>query len=171
MIRLFEILAANIYKATILQNKKDVRQLELTYDWQAGTNYQIEVKKGALLDVFGQENETFLQSFMTMSKQNYGNIIIHNKLTRDNFFLLQILNEKGQKIYQKNISLNDLDKTITVSNLPSGYYKILVVEDLNQNGRWDTGNYLLHRQAEKIYTFGDKVFLKPGWDADIDISL
>jgi uncharacterized protein (DUF2141 family) len=170
-IRLLEDTALKEVKATILQNKKDVRQLELTYDWQAGTNYQIEVKKGALLDVFGQENETFLQSFMTMSKQNYGNIIIHNKLTRDNFFLLQILNEKGQKIYQKNISLNDLDKTITVSNLPSGYYKILVVEDLNQNGRWDTGNYLLHRQAEKIYTFGDKVFLKPGWDADIDVSL
>ncbi len=170
-IKLLEDTTLLAVNATFTLDKKDSRRLEINYKWTPGMAYQIAISKGAVVDVFGVENEDISETFKIMTKENYGSIIIHNKLAKDNNFLLKILNEKDQIIYQNYVSMNDKSKTIIFSNLPSGYYKISVIEDTNRNKKWDSGNYILHRQAEKIYTFGDKVFLKPGWDADIDIVL
>jgi hypothetical protein len=101
----------------------------------------------------------------------YGNIILHNSIEKNKPYLLQIWNEKGQNIFQNYISSLDKNKTITIPNLISGNYRVVVVEDNNLNKKWDAGRYILHQQPEKIYSFGDKVFLKPGWDLDIDIKL
>ena len=153
------------------QNPKDKRALTFFYKWKPGMQYKIILKDGAIQDLFGSENEELKQPFKTANMVEYGNIILHNNIQKDKPFLLQIWNEKGQNIYQNYISSLDINKTITIPNLISGNYRIVVVEDNNLNKKWDSGKYILHLQPEKIYSFGDKIFLKPGWDLDIDIKL
>jgi hypothetical protein len=129
------------------------------------------LKKGAIRDQFNSENEELKQTFKTANLVEYGNIILHNNIQKDKPYLLQIWSEKGQNIYQNEVNSSDINKTITIPNLITGNYRIVVVEDNNLNKKWDAGRYMLHQQPEKVYSFGDKIFLKPGWDLDIDIKL
>ncbi len=170
-IEVLEDTSSTLVNFSYNQNPKDKRSLAFFYNWKPGMQYQIVLKDGAIQDLFGSKNEDLKQSFKTASMIEYGNIILHNSIEKDKPYLLQIWNEKGQNIYQNYISSLDKNKTTTIPNLMSGNYRIVVVEDNNLNKKWDSGRYILHQQPEKIYSFGDKIFLKPGWDLDIDIKL
>jgi hypothetical protein len=41
-----------------------------------------------------------------------------------------------------------------------GTYTIRAIEDKNQNGSWDIGNYLLREKPEKIYFMETKIKIK-----------
>jgi hypothetical protein len=56
-------------------------------------------------------------------------------------------------------------------SLRPGNYSLKLVEDMNNNGRWDTGNYLEHRQPEKIYNYAEEIVLRANWDLDIEMTV
>lgn len=170
-IQIFEDTNAAVVNVNSSQNPKDKRTLTFYYKWKPATQYNLVLKKGAIRDQFNSENEELKQTFKTANLVEYGNIILHNNIQKDKPYLLQIWSEKGQNIYQNEVNSSDINKTITIPNLITGNYRIVVVEDNNLNKKWDAGRYMLHQQPEKVYSFGDKIFLKPGWDLDIDIKL
>jgi hypothetical protein len=52
-----------------------------------------------------------------------------------------------------------------------GAYTLRVIEDLNHNNRWDTGNYWLHLQPEKIYNYNDQINLRENWDLEVEMNV
>ena len=46
---------------------------------------------------------------------------------------------------------------------PGSYYMRLVV-DRNENGKFDTGNYLEGRQPEEVFYFPEEISLRANWD-------
>jgi hypothetical protein len=42
--------------------------------------------------------------------------------------------------------------------------------DNNNNGTWDTGNYLLKKQPEQAITIPQKLTVRADWDNERDIS-
>lgn len=63
------------------------------------------------------------------------------------------------------------EKKISIPNVPAGSYKITAIEDANNNGEWDTGNFAQKIQAEKVITFKETHALKGGWDMEIEVKL
>lgn len=55
--------------------------------------------------------------------------------------------------------------------LPPGKYELVIITDVNRNGRWDTGNYAQRRQPEPIIT-KELEALRANWDVEamLDIS-
>jgi len=40
------------------------------------------------------------------------------------------------------------------------------IYDVNGNGKWDTGNYLEHRQPERVFFYDRPVELRSNWDVE-----
>ena len=60
---------------------------------------------------------------------------------------------------------------LVYKNLVPGNYKIKVVEDLNKNGKWDTGNYKKKRQPEPIYYFEKPIQIRGYWDLEEEFRI
>ena len=62
------------------------------------------------------------------------------------------------------------EQTFEFSNLPAGKYELLIVEDRNENGKWDTGNYLDFIQPEpRIRKILEP--LRENWDLNVNLQL
>ncbi len=59
---------------------------------------------------------------------------------------------EDQRVIQNNTWSQITTIHTTYNFLPPSNYSIQIVEDNNNNGRWDSGAYLQHRQPEKIMT-------------------
>ena len=169
-----------VYEDTVLLNaekyqlavdQKDKTRVILKYAFHSNRNYKIVFKRAAILDNWELFNDELTKSFITNNDENYGSIIINNVISSNKNYLLKITDVSNTIIYSNWIKSSDTNKKIQIKNLPSGTYKVIVIEDDNNNNKWDTGNYLLKIQAEKIYSINSNLGLKPGWDAEVDIKL
>ncbi len=50
-------------------------------------------------------------------------------------------------------------------------YRFRIIEDKNGNGKWDTGSYLSHEQAEKIIYYLQKINVRANWDVEMEWSV
>ena len=56
---------------------------------------------------------------------------------------------------------------VRAADIPNPPVRLRVIEDLNNNDRWDTGDYWKHLQPEKIYNYNDQITLRANWDLEI----
>jgi hypothetical protein len=52
-----------------------------------------------------------------------------------------------------------------------GVYRLKIIVDENQNGKWDTGNYLKHIQPEKVFYNPTKINIRANWDIETDWNI
>ena len=71
-----------------------------------------------------------------------------------NHFIAELLNEKNAVVQTDSMQFN---KKINYNNLLPGKYRLRIIVDENDNGRWDSGNYLQRKQPEKVI-YSDKTF-------------
>lgn len=63
------------------------------------------------------------------------------------------------------IDINKLEMAASKLRAIAHPMRIAII-DCNNNGKWDTGNYLLKRQAEKIKDFKNILDLGPNWEME-----
>ena len=64
----------------------------------------------------------------------------------------------------------------TINYVPTGDMRIRIVEDLNGNGRWDSGNLVERRQSERAELYKneqeDELFtMKAGWEFEFSLDM
>jgi hypothetical protein len=64
-----------------------------------------------------------------------------------------------------------LPKETQIRYLKPGNYQFKVIEDINNNGVWDTGNYSQKIQPEPIYYDKTVISIKAYWDIEQSISI
>lgn len=137
----------------------------ITSKFEEDLSYQATILPGGLEDIYNRKNDTINLFFNTIPPNQYGNLILHyKKRNNESQHIIQLIQE-GKIINQTIIS--ELEQTLEYKNLNPGNYQLKTIEDNNNNGKWDTGDYLLKRQAELVKLFEDKIDLKGGWDLDL----
>ena len=77
--------------------------------------------------------------------------------------IIMLLDSRKNIVQQNIISTSQL---IFYKNLNPGEYKIKVIEDLNENGKWNTGNYIQKRQPERILFYNKSITIRGFWDLE-----
>lgn len=156
--------------ARLLTDTTTLKQrAELLVTLEEAAAYTLLVRDSVFKDVYGRYNDSVRFSFTTFEKSETGNLFI--RLTTDtarNYFF-ELKSSSGDVIARGTLKkgLNELKYL----NLRPGNYSLKVVEDLNNNRRWDTGNYLEHRQPEKIYNYAGDIVLRANWDLDVEMTV
>jgi len=146
----------------------------ITFDFPKteSTNYSLDVPDSAIQSVLGTWNTAFKYKFKTTTKDNYGNLnVILKSQYPDKSYVVKVVDASTEALISEIRISNQAEKKILIENVPAGTYKVIAIDDVNGNGKWDTGNFKTKTQPERIITFKDTYTLKGGWDLDIEVHL
>ncbi len=128
--------------------------------WEDGTAHQIILNPGCFT-AFGELlSDSIKLEFKTHETKFYGNLELKVQLKKGTY-ILQLMNDKGRVIHQENIKG---DHTLTLPILLPGSYRARVIADENNNGKWDSGNYLKRLQPEKVIYSPGSFSVRSDWD-------
>lgn len=136
-------------------------ELLLDFEKKENQNYSFTALPGAFTDFFGNTNDTLQASFRTQSLSDFGNVIVNLQNVKHYPVIVQLTNEEGEVQAEKQ---HDSAGTFNFQNLKPGKYLLRIIYDRNENGRWDTGNYLEQQQPEEIIYFPDLLDVRANWD-------
>ncbi|MCO6498712.1 MAG: Ig-like domain-containing protein [Chitinophagaceae bacterium] len=144
------------------------KKLVMSYPWKEGMDLQLLILENAATDTLGNryaKSDTL--KLTTKKESDYGSVKLSFK-NLDKFAhpVLQLISEQKQMAsYPLKSGIFELKLVVP------GSYTIQILEDENENGIWDTGNYGERRQPEKVLRISQKLSVRANWDNELDIEL
>ncbi|MEW6774608.1 MAG: hypothetical protein AB1304_11525, partial [Bacteroidota bacterium] len=119
----------------------------------------------------------FFQTFKIKanSSENYAQLKINTLFPDKKNYIIALCNTQHKIIYSKYITLPitaSNKQTIEFNNVIPDTYILKLIQDNNQNKKWDTHQNLLHPSkkyfAEKIFIYPKNIKLINNWDVILD---
>lgn len=130
------------------------------------TFYRIKFLPGAVKDIFGLTNDTLVSEFKTKEAKDYGTLSLRMSFPETSAqYIIHLTDEKDNLIRQDILYAS---AQLFYRFLPPGKYKLKVIFDNNRNERWDTGNYLLKIQPEKILFNPETITVRENFDIETE---
>lgn len=143
--------------------------LNLKWDVQPNERYNIVLLPNALEDFYGNTNDTLSFNASSKSLADLGSVRVTLKNVKSYPIIVQLTDDKGEVKYEKiadeGISLFDF------RNIDPAKYSMRVIYDTNGNKKWDTGNYLLREQPEKVSHFPGIIEIRSNWELEQEFIL
>jgi uncharacterized protein (DUF2141 family) len=145
---------------------KNPNILQLNFERTSENRYQITVLPGAITDFFDVQNDTLVSTLNTKKTETYGEIKL--KINSNKSLIITLLDNKDHIVQVDYINES---KEIHYTSLLPDSYKIRIVKDENNNGQWDTGNYLSRTQPEEVIYYSKVLELRANWTLSEQIKI
>ncbi len=167
------VLKYNMNKVKLIQNKDtvgfsvDTNNLPLSFNINptktliSDSTYKLIMLPGAFTDMFGTVNDTMKMKFNILEPTFFGTLKLDIKLQEQGHYLVQLLTEKND-VYRQIPVIGS--KTVFFDALSPGNYRIRIIDDANNNGVWNIGNFLQSLQPEKVYYYPQTITIRSNWD-------
>lgn len=141
--------------------------IKLIYPFKEHANYKLLVEPEAFTSIYQLKNDSLLSMFKTRNEEEYGNLKFTVTPDFKDDYIVQLLqkNEVVEEFFNVNT------KTFNINYLKPGEYQIKLIVDSNNNKKWDTGNYQLNLQPEKVIFYQDKIIIRENWDNEIQWNI
>lgn len=146
---------------TVLSNR-----FILDYNFIEDSSYVAVWEKAAFTDIFGNKSDSAGVKLDIRNKDSYGTL----KLTLSGYegsIILQLITKDGKLAEEKHISLPEQSE-VYFPLLEKGDYIVKAILDLNGDGKWTTGDFESHRQAEPVAFNPGIINIKVQWDLEQD---
>ena len=145
------------------------KRAAIYFPFNEKTNYTLMVPDSAFMDVYGRFNDSVSIAFVTFEKSATGNLLL--KVTTDSIrnYFYELSNSSKEVVARGKLKPGLTE--LKFNAMRPGQYSLKVIEDLNGNNRWDTGNYWKHLQPEKIYNYTDEITLRANWDLEVEMKV
>lgn len=153
----------------IVKNSEWITSFKVQADFIPETNYTLTIHKGAIMDDSKRLNDSVSYSFKTTSIEDYAQLNMKLFFPKKEKYIVQLLNDNMQVVEERFIEFSltsTSEKNEKYINLIPGNYFIKVIEDANENKRFDTGNYFNKQQAETIFLNSFPIKLLAGWEIE-----
>ncbi|PIB29567.1 Ig-like domain-containing protein [Maribacter sp. 4G9] len=143
----------------------------VNFNFEVGPNekYKIQMLPGAVTDFFGTTNDSINFNLNTKSFADYGNLTVNLSGNSIEYpVILELTNEKGE-VQRKQIAKEA--QIFEFNHINPGKYLIRAIFDANNNGEWDTGNYLKRTQPEKIAYYPSTIEMRANWIENITFNI
>jgi hypothetical protein len=165
-IRIYQIVDSVEIKTpfTIEKDKKNSCTLILSAKLIQGKSYLFIADSTAFGNIYGQQADSTGSKFIVRNNDTFG------KLT------LNISNSEGSRIIQlltndeklvRETKMNK-DGKIIFPLLNQGTYKLRVIFDINNDGKWTTGDFASGRLPEPVSFLSKRILIKENWELDED---
>jgi len=140
------------------------RKLGIEYNFIPDSSYSVLIKPGAFTDYTGLTNDTLKFKFKVQAEKYYGNIKLKISIpVKSGKYILQLLDEK-ESVIRENVLTGS--QKIGYDYLIPGKYRFKIIYDSNSNGKWDTGNYSIKKQPEKVIYFSKQLTIRSNWESE-----
>ncbi len=136
---------------------------EAQIDFEKGESngYSLTFLPEAITDFVGNVNDTISFNLRTKKLADYGTVFLTLENVEAYPVLVQIITEKEDVISEQVATKQE---TLTFDYLDPAKYLIRVIFDTNQNGKWDTGNFLKGIQPEDVRYFPEPIDVRANWE-------
>ena len=153
------------FKAILSKSKN---KLYLNFDKKQEAKYNIELLPNAISDIYEMPNDSLSYAIQTKKPEDYGILNVDIKSSKKSSFIVELLDSKNIVVRVAKISKPE---TIKFDFLDPGTYFVRVTIDENNNGIWDTGNFLERKQPEIIKFFDKEIEIRANWDGNESFSI
>lgn len=137
-------------------------------DKQEGKTYKFTMLPGAFTDFYDSINlDTLNYSVKTKMKSEYGNIRVNLRNAKLPL-IVQLVDDKGEVFYERYAKDSPV---VDFTNLEPKLYSLRAIFDTNGNEKYDTGNYLLGIQPERVSYSPPIEAIRSSFDFVIDFTL
>ena len=157
-----------------VQDTINRRKYQLRADWQPKAKYELMMPAGVFINIAQEQNDTIKCSYTGADPEKFAIVNIDVKSTHPKArYILQLTNAQGKT--QKEIR-NVTPGKYTMEFVSPGDVMLRVVEDMNGNGKWDTGDMVLMRQPERTEIYKNEDGLetlttKENWEFDLEVDM
>lgn len=161
-IHLYQKIDTLWYKAKYLLGEKPgtPRRYELVGEWEPGAEYSLEIDTAAFKDIYGRVTKPEQFGFNVYRLEDYATLTLSLTGMAGKPCLVQLLNKQGYVVRQ----IATTDATAHFFYVHPGTYYLRLIEDDNDNGRWDTGEFASRRQPEAVYYYPKAIECRAKWD-------
>jgi uncharacterized protein (DUF2141 family) len=144
-------------------------QIDIKFEVSPSDNYRLFILPEAIKDIRGVSNDTLQYNVVSQSLEDYGNVYLDVIRNSNSKFILQMIDSNGDVIRVfKNVNQ---DATYNFDYVRPGKYIFRLIEDANNNDKWDTGNYLKKIKPERVYYFSNELEVRANWDLNETFNL
>lgn len=169
-----EITEAQDVPFHFVQDTLNRRKYQLLIDWTPKAKYEFTIPAGVFENLARESNDTLKYNYTAADPEKFAilNIDIRSKRS-DVQYILQVTNARGQMLREiRNVEAGKY----VVDYISPGEVMLRVVEDMNGNGKWDTGDMVLMRQPERTEIFKNEdgteiITTKENWEFDIEVDM
>ena len=141
---------------------KRLDEIDISFDVSPSDKYSIVIMPKAIKDIRGSNNDSIQYNVVSQTLEDYGNIFLDVILSNNSKYILQLIDSDMDVIREfENIESNS---TYSFDYIVPGKYTFRLIEDLNNNGVWDTGDFLKKRQPEPVFYYTNELEVRANWD-------
>ncbi len=135
---------------------------------EEGEKYFFKMLPGTFTDFYeGINKDTLDYTFRTKMKSEYGNIRVNLRNVKFPL-IVQLVNNKGEVLYERYTAESPV---VDFTDVVPKQYGLRAIFDTNGNGKYDTGNYLLGIQPERVSYAPPIEEVRSSFDYIIDFTL
>lgn len=138
----------------------------VTLEKKPAKSLQIKLLAGAIQFTDSTFSDSIHETFSIKEDREFGSLVLVN-FNPPGACVLEILRE-GKVIRQ--IGCATLQSNPVVTYLEGGEYSFRLVLDENGNGKWDGGDVLQRKEAEKVLYFPEKAKIRSNWETEVELQ-
>ena len=145
------------------------RNLFVHYNWEEQTKFHLIIPKGSIYDSnlnTIQKSDTL--KFTTKSEAAYGSLLIRLSGFQQIKNPVLLFTQEDKVKYSFPIS----QSLIRIPKILPGDFILKILEDENNNGKWDTGKFgKIKQQPEHVKFIGTTINIKANWDNEFNVVI
>ncbi|UTW64292.1 Ig-like domain-containing protein [bacterium SCSIO 12741] len=146
--------------------QEDEFKLKVEHKLQEDMRYQFVLVDSSLVDQVGFSHDSLELNFQTKSAIQYASLKLKILGLSGKSTLVELRDEKDEILYRQDKLSGE--GNLNYPNLEPGNYRIKMIFDDNQNGKWDPGTFIPRKQPEKVIYFSGQIEIKEGWDKELE---
>jgi len=143
-------------------------EIDFDFEKQEQQVYKLFVEPGAIEDILGVQNDTIKSSIKTGKSSDYCSLFLSIRNFKRFPVIIDLINDKGDVVARTYASE---EREFEFRNLRPSRFMIRIIYDDNDNGQWDTGNFLMDREPEEVYYVKTIIEAKANWEVEERVLL
>jgi uncharacterized protein (DUF2141 family) len=145
------------------------RAVTVQHQWIPGEAYKLILDDSAFTDQSGLVNDSIMLSFKVRSPEDYGLLMLNIEIPdAPGVYIIQLMDAKEAVLKELTITKSGI---VRFEYLIPGNYKVKAIHDINQNGKWNPGDYKKNLLPEKVQYYPNEISIRANWDLQEDWQL
>lgn len=160
-IRLYEVDGTNRISIpyTLSRDSTNSCRILMSSNLGMNKNYIFIADSAAFGNIYGEQSDSTGNKFLVKSEEAFGKLVL-NITNYSGNRIIQLLKENEEFVSELQM---DKDGKAEFPLLDKGTYRVRVIYDLNNDGKWTTGDFFKKRQPEPVSYLPMNIDIKENW--------
>ena len=161
-------------RVTFIADSISPRKWRLRSRWLPERDYRLFIPTDALADITGEGNDSITLNLTVADIEKFATLKFNVvPRTPGAVYVVQLLDASNKLLRE----LRDIGGgNHTINYVAAGDMRMRIIEDLNSNGKWDSGNLVERRQSERAEFYKndneEELFItKTGWEFEFTFDM